>query len=164
MFKYIKVFLCTLLCITSANADEYSDKVKELLEMGNAVQPTMDMVNSMLESTATQSINQMYQGFKDQGKDINRDDVVELYNNFRREFVQAMGENLISLLIEPYRQSFTLEELDELIMLMKSPAFQKYSLKMPELMAATQQAGELFGAQKSQEIMQRLISENPKFQ
>lgn len=164
MIKYIKCILCLFILNTSAQADEYSDKVKELIELSNAVQPTMKMVDSMMGNLASQTINQMYQAFRDQGKSVQRDDVVELYNEYRKEFVQEMGNNLVDLLIEPYRETFTLEELDELIIMMKTPTFQKYSIKLPGLMESAQKAGEQFGLQKGQEIMMKLVAENPKFQ
>jgi hypothetical protein len=163
MKNYFKYFLCIFMFSTPAYADDYSDKVKEILRLSNAIQPGIDMADSMLGNLSTQSIDQIFQGLKDQGKDVVRDDVVELYNDYRTEFIAALGENMVDLLIEPYRKSFTLEELDELIVLMQSSTYQKYSIRMPELMASSQKAGELFGAQKGQEIMMRLISENPKF-
>lgn len=164
MKNYFKLMMFVLLFSTPAYADEYSDKVKELIELSNAVQPTMKMVDSMMGNLATQTINQMHQSFRDQGKVVQRDDVVELYNEYRKEFVQAMGNNLVDLLIEPYRETFTLEELDELIIMMKTPTFQKYSIKLPGLMESAQKAGEQFGLQKGQEIMMKLVAENPKFQ
>lgn len=164
MNKYFKYIFCVLLFAAPASADEYSDKVREILELSNTIQPSIEMADSMLESMATQNINQMYQAFLDQGKNISRNDVVELYNSYRKEFIAAFGENVVSLMIEPYRNNFSMEELDELISLMQSPTFQKFTIKMPQLVAASQKAGEQFGLQKGQEIMIRLIQENPKFQ
>ena len=163
MKKYIRYFLCTILFVTPAYADEYEDKVRELLTISNTLQPAIDMADSMLENMATQTINQIHQSFKDQGKDVARDEVVKLYNDYRTEMVAALGENMVTILIEPYKENFTIDELDELISLMKSPTFQKFSTKMPELMAASQSAGEEFGLRKGQEIMIRLIAENPNF-
>ena len=163
--KTLLVYLtCLFLTTTPLQADEFADKVEKVLELSNTVEPAIEIVDDMLESLASQTIDQMFQGFKDQGKDVTRDDVVELYSEYRKQFVAAFGENLIEMMVEPYRQSFSSEDLDELIELMETPTFKKYAMKTPELTAAGAKAGELFGVQMAQEILLKLIAENPKFQ
>ena len=129
MKKYLKYVLCIFMVSTPAFADEYSDKVREMIRLSNTVQPGIELADSMLENLSTQTINQMFQGFKDQGKDVAREDIAELYNDYRKEFIAALNENMVEILIEPYQKNFTLEEVDELIVLMKTPL--AFSSKAP---------------------------------
>lgn len=161
----IKILTATLIAFfgLSANADDFEVEASRTIELTNSFEPTIKSIENMLQTMSPMMINQIYQEYSDQGKEIPRSEVSEFVNEWRARFVERSRIQLRPVLIEGYRKFLSLEEIKELNQLLESPIFQRYAAKTPELMAAIEASAGRVGERLGLEIMQELKAENPKF-
>lgn len=164
MRQLFKVTLFFLFFSHYAAADDFDDEVLRMMELTNAVQPTITLMEQSLANMSPLVIDQMFQQYTDEGKAIKRNEVVELIAEWRKRFIDRITSELVPLLTEEYRKVFTLEEIKELNELLEQPVFRAYAEKTPALMQAIGKAAEKLGQQLGGEVLEELTLENPKFQ
>lgn len=154
-----------LLFVTSvtAAADTFETKAERVLELTNAVQPSIDMMDRMLDSMAPTTSRQIYLEYSNAGRDVTEADVQELVKDWQQRYLRRFEEEFVPLLVEVYREHFSEEDLDQLIMILDTPAFQRFAALTPALMETSMQAGEQLGARLAMETMQKAKAEHPKF-
>jgi|GEM_PF-6534802 len=162
----MKIFFALIMLITCAvapaQADEFEDRAIEMLELSNTIQPSLNLMDTMLEGMAPMMVQQMYS--KVSCKGVSKEEVNGLVGEFRVRTVKRFGEELVPLMVNELRKHLTLEQVSALVDLMKTPAYQAYAEKTPEIMQTRQKAGEMLGQRIGLEVMNELMAENPKFQ
>ncbi len=156
---FIAFFFSSAVC-----ADDFDDETRRMLELSNTLQPMTQVMDQLLAAQAPLMAQQMYQGMRNEGKDVTQEDVSQLVADFREQMVSQFSVQIVPIVIDEYRKHFTLEEMIALNELISKPAFQAFAAKTPALMQASQQAGQELGQKIGAEVMQRLIALNPKFQ
>ncbi len=159
----IIVFGLTLALGQHAGADEFDTEAQRFLIATNSVEPSIDMMDDMLQTLAPTMVDQIYQGMSQQGKDVGREDVVALVDEYRQELKVRMRSEIIPAMIGEFRKHFSLDEMRELNELAEMPAFKNYAAKLPAIMASSHQTGEALGTRLGAEVMQELIAKNPMF-
>ena len=161
---FFKAIAIVLFLSPAVGADQFEDETRRMLELSNTLKPMTQMMNQLLEANGPLMVQQMYQGMRNEGKDVTQEDVTQLVSDFREQMIEQFSAEIVPFVIEEYRKNFTLEEIQALNALMEQPAYQTFALKAPALMQSSQQAGQELGQRISAEVMQRLIALNPKFQ
>ncbi|MFC4348225.1 DUF2059 domain-containing protein [Kordiimonas lipolytica] len=160
--RNIAVIAALLIGLSAAvAADEFEEKALRIIELDNTTQPSIDMMDEMIRSLQPMMINQMYQDFTDQGKAVKRETVVKLVNEWRELVIVEFSEKMTPLLVKEYRKHFSVEEMDQMIQIMETPAYQTFSSRTPEIMKSAGDAGERLGQELGQKIMLDLLEKYP---
>jgi len=163
MLKILSIAVLLLATGATVKADDFSDQAMKMLEVGNTIKPTLDMMDRMLVTMSPNLVQQIELGFSTQGKSVDHQDVVDLVNEYRKEVVVRFSGELAPIMVEELRKQFTLEEVMAITEVMETPAFKLYTDRVPAIMASAQSVGEQVGTKIGKEVMQELIQNNPKF-
>jgi hypothetical protein len=163
MRKFFVLLYLSLMTSLNASADEYADEVRDILELSNTTETTVRSMNDVLNQLAPEIIIQLHEGFTAQGKDVTRADVTELVATYKRKVIEEFTSEIVPATVEEYRKYFTLEDLRELKTIFQTPIFQKHASKQPDIQSSLQKTGERLGQEIGAQVMQDLISADPRF-
>jgi hypothetical protein len=163
----MRFFLIVILFFSSLSsglyADEFVQEVARILNLNSSTSSTIQIADNALNQAAPDLITQMHQDFIKDGKNVNRNDVTDLFGLYKTKVIKELRARIIEATAEEYRKHFTLEELKELRTLFETPVFQHYTSKQPELLPILQQRGAELGQEIGAKVLDELIAADPRF-
>ena len=147
----------------AAYGDEFEDKTIEMLKVSNSLQPSIDMMEKMFETMAPVMERNIQASLQVEGKTVSRAAIATFVAEFKVRFIDRVSGELQRSMVDVYRDHFTLAEINALLEVMKTPAFQAYAQKLPKVMAAGMETGQQLGMQVAQQVMAEMQAENDLF-
>lgn len=163
MKRLFGTLVLLLLVANSAHADAFEEEVRALLSASGVMEQAAQQATEAINAQQADLVDQLLTQYQAAGKDVTRDDVVSLVTDFRVEFLKNLVVEIEKLMVAEYRGNFTLEEIKRVRELIQDPAMIKFNTRSLSLMQAAQTRAMQISSNIAADIMQRLISENPKF-
>ncbi|TNE66935.1 MAG: DUF2059 domain-containing protein [Alphaproteobacteria bacterium] len=161
---FMRTAVLLVMLAPAAHADEFADEVKELLDLSHSLEPSVKLMDQMFRSMTPLLKTQLSTSLKQQGKSYHEEDLDNFLDDFRVRAVARFSEKLVPAITEQYRLHFTLDELQQLTELMKTPVFQAYASKIPAVMESLQTKGQKLGQEVAMEVVGEMMKDYPMFQ
>ena len=104
------------------------------------------------EETYTTVISQMFDIFKQQHTEVDK----EIWDELEKEFQKTSISDLIEMLAPVYKKYLSKEDLTELIKFYKTPTGKKFAKNTPLIMQESMQIGQQWGMQIGQKFEEKL--------
>lgn len=140
---FLITFACTLSFSSFAQkiTPEKEQKIIELLELTGS------------GNLGEQYAKQLLATFKKTYDQVDE----EIWNSIEKEI---HGEDLIKLVVPIYNKYYTMEDLDQIIAFYQSPVGVKMVASMPQIMSESMAAGQEWGKEIAQKILEKLEDKN----
>lgn len=110
-------------------ADEYREKIKELLKATQMSAGMSYWSKFSIEKEKEQTQQRFIETYAQRGVTLTSEQLETLMDNWKSTFALTLEDSMLDLIEPEYKEDFTIEELDELITIHKSPTYWKYAGK-----------------------------------
>lgn len=160
--RILALGLASLLFIAApVQADSYRDKVVQILSLTQQDKAFKPMLQSMLSSLRPMMQQNIVLSTRESGQEVDEERLTQLLDHWSVLFLDNFETGLTDAVSETYKRFYTEDDLDALIVVLKSPAFQKFASHTQELTAALMQVGGTLGEQMATKAMEEALQKYP---
>lgn len=159
MRKVFIILLMLCLPVTSVAADDYKDKVDQIMILSGQKQTVGPMMGKMIDQLAPMMKANIKTDLARKNAVIDSEKLDEFIVVWKDIFIAEFEKEMLDLIAPVYKKFYTEQELDDLIELMKNPVFKRYAAKVPALSEAAQNAGALLGQRLGASTAQKAMKQ-----